>query len=163
MPDNKPKKVAEWDEEVTDVAPQKVDEWDEEVSDSPKPIAPSTQGGESGAGQQTSPSRSQSGSVSSLGSWTTVANPFSPTQAKETPKYEPSNFAEILKKADIGVINPDLETRPNIPTEGLVNVPISEEAKASSEAKRKQAEDIAKGDIDLCYIVTGKQIGRAHV
>ena len=49
---------------------------DEEVDISPKPSAPSMQGGESGAVEKTTPSESLLGKDGSLESWTRVANPF---------------------------------------------------------------------------------------
>jgi preprotein translocase subunit YajC len=80
---------------------------DEEVEISPKQDAPSANGG--GNGAQNTPSSS---SPLELSSWTTEANPYQSKEVKAplaNQKYEPSNFGEILEKAKIGVINPDLD------------------------------------------------------
>lgn len=78
----------------------------DDIDDSPKSNAPSSKGVESGAqSQKITPSASVSATDGTLESWTKVANPL----ANSKPSYEPSNFGEILEKAKIGVINPDLD------------------------------------------------------
>jgi GNAT superfamily N-acetyltransferase len=108
MSDNK-----ESDEDIQFV----VDDFKKKYGSSPKSTAPSKTGGESGA--QNTP---YSSSESALKSWTTEANPLANkgvqvplakpidgVEQTKIAKYEPNNFGEILKKAKIGVINPDLD------------------------------------------------------
>jgi len=98
-------KAVPLDDMPSNLSGQIVDENDLPSSvSSPKPSAPSPNGG--GSGAQVSPSTSTSTSSDlNLGSWTTEANPLKNSK----PSYEPSNFGQILEKAKIGVINPDLD------------------------------------------------------
>jgi GNAT superfamily N-acetyltransferase len=127
---------------------------------SPKPTAPSTQGGESGALKPTVPTPSKE-STSLLEdieseSWKKTISPkpavdakqsLSLTQQQQSKKYEPSNFGEILEKAKIGVINPDLETKYPPMNVGGIEVSVKQgEAPPMALYKPKKEVDT---DIDL--------------
>jgi hypothetical protein len=109
------KEKEEWGETVKVAATDNSDEWGETVAvNSPKSPAPSKTGGESGAYVKpitpSTPTLPSGGSESE--SWTETAKPvFGGVAANpvKKAKYEPSNFGEILKKANLGVINPDLD------------------------------------------------------
>jgi hypothetical protein len=98
-------KAVPLDDMPSNLSGQIVDENDLPSSvSSPKPSAHSPNGGGSGAAEPPLTSTSAS-EGSELGSWTTEANPLKNSK----PSYEPSNFGQILEKAKIGVINPDLD------------------------------------------------------
>jgi len=120
---------------------------------SPKQNAPSANGGGNGA-QNTPSSSSLSESELPLKSWTTEANPLGNKDIQvplAKPKYEPSNFGEILEKAKIGVINPDLDEVANKAKPmnvGGMEVSINDKGEPAPMQKEKPIKE-GEQDIDL--------------
>lgn len=149
MSTNNAKKVANWDEEVTDIVPKKVDSWDEEVSDEPVKKKASSEA-TSGVPTLLKPPTKESTLQSEQGGLDFSQTPSeilakeTPKEVKDTQKKTLKSFAFDINEAKRKAVEEPLKPIPLSKEEAFKQVNLLEKRQLAVNSLAKGQEQLAK-------------------